>query len=632
MEAKTTTNFFWRQPNTPEIKIVNPADFSKPEIIQKIGNSFGSSAFGLTDVQEIKLRNELSAFFLNNKDIKEKIAKWKAKTEKFRYLPTNEDDFLATYEQPENPYWILVKEIINEFSKPNAPKRIREFAEQLQDSLDLEEDETIMAARISAKLKTVTFMDGVADLRLCYYDNNRDDTFIVGRKAYSAAWSNIKVTPPKWTKNFFCKTTGIRFLISEIIAEHNRHKANRSAAIFYFPTCLFGDICNGLKTILQSPPEIPYWETLLHKLEQRKNLIFTVYFRYDQGGLKIKVIGLTEKHPEDADFELAFKNFNGYTPSEKKIANCIQEQIIEKIAQTEGITGLSNIHRELQEKFQIFNKFFALSSPQTDAELKWYALENLYNTSENKKTFQELKSQRNFLNDTMNQLSNLSQFINLFEEEARKRQIPICVPQIKNDGKVGVSFVNLAPIGMMNQNKEMIPFTMPTINGRMVCLTGRHGGGKSVAGRSVIESIYLAQSGLPVFAESFSVDVKTVLGAVINDEGEGSKATVFVEKVKNLFSEISKVPKEKSLIFIDEIGNSTQEDSGFDLGKLILIALRDKGYSVIFNTQIMRLAEYAKDLGAVCLKVNKNHAFSEGIGDGQMDKLIKESGLDKYFN
>ena len=179
----------------------------------------------------------------------------------------------------------------------------------------------------------------------------------------------------------------------------------------------------------------------------------------------------------------------------------------------------------------------------------------------------------------------------------------------------------------------MAPFSFPELNGRMICLTGRHGRGKSVAGSSVLETLWLAQSGLPVFAKEFSFDVKDVIGAVINDEGHGSTATVFIQKTKNLLENIAKVPSEKSVIFIDEIGKGTQESSGLALGKRLLSTLADKHYSVIFNTQIMGLAEYAQtNVGAKCLKVDNNHQFAPGIGEGEMDELVKEIGLEKYLN
>lgn len=124
-----------------------------------------------------------------------------------------------------------------------------------------------------------------------------------------------------------------------------------------------------------------------------------------------------------------------------------------------------------------------------------------------------------------------------------------------------------------------------------------------------------------------------MIGAVTNDTGDGSTATVFVKKTMNLFENIQKVPAHKSLIFIDEIGKGTQESAGLKLGQQILKALSQNGNSVIFNTQIMKLAEHARDnFQAICLKVDDNHQFQPGIGEGLMEELIHEVGLDKYLN
>lgn len=646
MESKKTSNFFWRNPKeSASIKIVNPLDFSEPEILKQIRrDNLVPNLFGLTDLKEITLRNQLTKFILYNQGIQEKINHWRQKAETFNSLPLKENDFLALYEQNVIPYWEMIKEIIRELSQSNVPMRLQEFAKNLQSSLDLELAETNMAARIAERLKNVTVMEGVVDIRLFGADRNGDHKFILGKKFYSASWSSYKIDAPKWTRNLFCRVTGIKLLVKRITIQRTTKRANRSAAILDFPITLHNDLKDSLRQLLMSQPDKPLnptknkrkknpREELLRNLEYyNSNLIFTVLFSYNDEGLSARVINMRNEVERKESFNFDFDDFDGYTLGERVVAKKIKREIEQKMLISREMMGTLEIYDKLQKYFDLFSKKFFLSSPLTDKELKWYALSNLYRDKENGETYKALTEQRLFTSRTLNELNNLKLAIKLFESEAKKFDVPICAPEIRNDGKVGVSFAMMAPINMMGQNKKMIPITMPIINGRIVCLTGRHGGGKSVAGNSVIENIFLAQSGLPVFAKSFSVDVKTVLGSVTNDHGEGSTATVFVQKVKNLFSEIQKVPKEKSLIFIDEIGKGTQEDQGFALGLKILTALKGQQYSVIFNTQIMRLAEYAKNnLDAVCLKVNKDHSFSEGIGDGQMEQLIKESGLDKYF-
>jgi len=658
MKKKTNgmpDTFFWKNPKKDSpIKIVNPHDFSMPEIIGKLkGKRFVPDSYGITDTREIQLRNEISGYLLSRPDLFGKIVGWKQRAANYQSLPRGENDFLYIYKQETNPYWELIREVIAEFDQPDAPRRLQGMAELLKSALPLEGRESEMAQRISEKLEKVTEMEGMVEVAP-FGDSDKLEKFILGTKSYSAVWSDYEIKYPKWTNTFLAKITGIGKLSKRIIKENARAKANRSAAILEFPSCVYNDLYAGLNNIMSilKPPVEPEVEapipgtpkpkksrkkrdpkTLFYEnLRRDYDLVFTVSFKYNDDGLKARVIGVNRATGREENFDFNFMNFEGYTPKEKAKAAQIRASIREKITTSRKMMGLLETYNDLEKYAGIFSKRFDIASPQTDSALKWYALNNLYLSKENVATYQDLKKQRGGFITLMEQLYNFGRVIELFRAEAQSFNIPLCVPEIRNDGSVGVSFNGMAPINIMSQGVEMIPFTMPIINGRMVCLTGRHGGGKSVAGKSVIENIYLAQSGLPVFAESFSIDVKTVLGAVTNDTGDGSTATVFVEKVKNLFSEIAKVPKEQSLIFIDEIGKGTQESHGFDLGLNILTALKGQQYSVIFNTQIMRLAEHAQnELGAICLKVDKDHTFSEGIGDGQMDQLVKESGLDKFF-
>lgn len=656
---ETPETFFWKNPQkNSRIKIVNPHDFTMPEIIGKLrGKNFVPDSFGITDTREIQLRNEISSYLIDRPELVVKIANWKMLAEKYQSLPRGENEFLFIYKQDRNPYWDLIREVIAEFDEPTTPRRLKGFAELLKSALPLEARESDMAKRISEKLEKVTEMEGMVEIAP-FGESKNLAKFVTGVKSYSAEWSDYEIKYPKWTSAFLAKITGIGRLAKRIIKENAKAKANRSAAILEFPSSVYGDLNSGLENIiaqiLPPPPPEPKIETPLpdttakpkprkrrvkidpreifyHNLQNRYDLVFTVTFRYNSDGLKLRVIGMNRAAREDK-FEFSFADFEGYTQKEKAKAVQIREIIRARIKESRQMMGILETYNELEKYVGLFSKHFEVASPGTDAALKWYALNNLYASKENIATYQELNQQRRKFASIMGQLKSFSAVVEMFRAEAQKLDIPLCVPEIREKGNVGVSFNGMAPINMWSQGAKMVPFTMPIINGRMICLTGRHGGGKSVAGQSVIENIYLAQSGLPVFAESFSLDVKTVLGSVTNDTGDGSTATVFVEKVKNLFSEIAKVPKEQSLIFIDEIGKGTQENHGFNLGLNILTALKGREYSVIFNTQIMRLAEHAQnELGAICLKVDKDHTFSEGIGDGQMDQLVKESGLDQFF-
>ena len=145
--------------------------------------------------------------------------------------------------------------------------------------------------------------------------------------------------------------------------------------------------------------------------------------------------------------------------------------------------------------------------------------------------------------------------------------------------------------------------------------------------------IFIAQSGLLLYADEYTANIKTVIGSVTNEKNEkGSLATVVLKKYTNIFKELENTDKDKVLIFIDEIGKGTQELEGIQVGKDVLKELSRRGYSVVFSTQMTELAEYAESsLNALCIKVDRNHKFSQGIGAGELISLSKSVGLDKYI-
>ena len=230
------------------------------------------------------------------------------------------------------------------------------------------------------------------------------------------------------------------------------------------------------------------------------------------------------------------------------------------------------------------------------------------------------------------------------EEFAEAFNSPVTVPEILDDDKHVVDFQNLLPVHMLikqwqkkvlNLEKMIKPVLInnfPQINGNIVFLTGFHGGGKTTAGQSAVLMSYLALSGIPVWADSFSINRKTALGSIISSEGAESTATVLLNKSTALVKTASELPNNQVLFFIDEIGKGTQEVSGTQLGLDIFETFKSKGISLLVNSQNTNLAELAKKhYGAFCIKVDEKHAFSPGIAGGGYDKLRKKTGINKYL-
>jgi len=148
-----------------------------------------------------------------------------------------------------------------------------------------------------------------------------------------------------------------------------------------------------------------------------------------------------------------------------------------------------------------------------------------------------------------------------------------------------------------------------------------------------VENIFLAQSGLPVLGRGFRLNPKEILGLVFVERGEGSTAELLVGKILKIMQGIKRAKGSKIVLVFDELGTGTQEASGLKLGKRVLSKLNEReAITVIFNTQIIALAEFAQNnLGAKCLQLDKKHRILPGIGEGKMEEMVQETGLDKFL-
>jgi hypothetical protein len=652
---------FWNYRNIKRLKILNPDDFQIPLIIsedfQKMYGKEFVKSLGLADSNEINTRNEFIRFLYERPELRQKINDWNKSKSQTYNLPDDENAFLYYYKN-ENPYWLIVNEFLAEMQKDeHCPKKVKSFVQQTVSEVNnLFKMEKETADAISEKLSKVTRMEGVVEFlvtrknEITMYrpdeeDNSPYEPTIIGQKAFSAVWTKDYIAPiPRWTRRWFWRFSGITYLIQKFANRYASAKAKRSAIIETFPQSIITDLQNGICQMLElnllktkNAKRLGLRRKKIHQfLSTMPNLRLKVYFQYNNNGLKMNLISVKQviKSTIVSSKSLSYnRNYNGYTDKERKTITKNIETINHEVSESLAMQGVIKIMEFIKSDLNwSIGQLKCIKSPVTDQIFKWVYIRNLYNSPEHREAYKALTRQRHYFWQGMSDLHKFCGIINYFINTAKQHNLPLCMPIINNE-KVGISFKKMAPIDMMHQNESMVPFSFPTINGHILCLTGKHGRGKSVAGNSILENLWLVQSGLPVFAESFNTDIKEMIGAVTNDSGDGSTATVFVKKTKNLFENINKVPAHKSLIFIDEIGKGTQENSGLKLGRQILKVLSGNGNSVIFNTQIMKLAEYARDnYKAICLKVNDKHQFEPGIGEGEMEELIKEIGLDKYLN
>jgi len=625
-------------PDLARIRVINPSDVGIKESLKNLGFSELEirTDLGICDPDEVRERNHLMHLLFDNPELRESIKSLNHDSFRLK-VPSNENDFLWFYNQQENPYWSGVKKVVELLQKAKAnnpgkfPKSMEQFLLDLLEALPIESNETTFSKRVAAQLENVALMEGIFSIDIFW--DEEDGQFHVGRSNFSyihgyklfniSYATEYSVRLAKWIKSGFYRSLGITKLVERIAKKRKKEMARRSAVINSYTNNLEEDLANGFEN------------TVMRYLRTRKpvtkggDITFTCYFSYGKKGLRLMPIAAEQPGFKRFSFKLDF-DLSTATPQQKKAIKKRSGKIDDLMNQ--ALTGAKTlgVYASLPDDF--FGKSVRIDSTGTDRDFRWFALGQMYHHKTFRTIFEEIDSQREYFFDVIRQLNDVSEKISKFEEKAAAQNYDLCIPEISFVKHSGVHFVDMVPISLIGETNKLVPISLDRINGQMVGLTGHHGGGKTVAGKAILENVFLAISGMPVFAKKFSTDVKTVLGAVTNDSGDGSTATVFIKKVMSLMQEISVVSVDESLIFIDEIGKGTQQESGLGLGKDILTALKKGGNSVLFNTQILELAKYAQDnLNAACYKVDENHQFVRGIAGGNIEKLVKEIGLDKFL-
>lgn len=443
-------------------------------------------------------------------------------------------------------------------------------------------------------------------------------------------WLDWKWLPTWWL--------GISWVARSLIEWRNlmiKGAAFKEMVIENMPTGTLSDIEIGL--IAKLKKLIPDFAREIHGSTVK------LYFSYSKEGLRIHIYDLLPSSfstiPKDLqpidDFEWVFE---GYSPERKRMIeedrNTYCQTIYSHHDALNSARFVDNVHKQHPS---FFFKGTVIPSPRTDASHKWFAINNLYRSALLRSTYNKLEELREFVRNHATILGEVAWILMTLREKAKKLGTVLSVPEIVTGDQHIVDFEEIYPIHLLPyaNREKLVPIrSLPSINGQVVGLTGTHGGGKTVTGQTLVEFIYLAQSGLPILGKGLKLNIKRILGIVFIERGSGgSTCQTLVKKIANIFKAIKGKDGNQIVVFLDELGTGTQEDDGLDLGKDVLAALQRRGVSVIFSTQITDLARYAQlELGAECLQFDAQHRISKGIGTGQLTTLRKTSGLDRYLN
>jgi len=642
---------FWKEwvAKRRPLRFINPGDFPRERILNSLGilASPLAESFGVSDPEEIRRRQEVMRYLVESPDFR----RWLLWGYEDSPLPLKENAFLRYFdpEREHNPYWKLVHDFIEFLCTGDLPlpPNLQTLLKALEQSLALEECERQLGQMISELVKNIAVIEGIMTFSVSAYRNEdgswkvsdlfyeHEQSSVHGHRMFSSALTELeRYKYPEWyyrPKSFQSRVglKGLHHWKAERFNAKQKREAYQGMVIDKVSDGLLADIAYGLVKQLNSFS----WDESIGSWLSRSKL--KVYFSYSRYGLQVRTISWEPSSFFEPAARFDFADYQGYSEAKLAlIAKAHRELINEAKEQRRRIeAGLLTAKIEAQGP-NFLREPFLVDSPRTDREHRWFALSNLYQSNMLQPVYQALLRHREFFNKSIGELKNMAILADKLSRKAQEIGSPLCWPEFILDGRGVVAFEEVYPLHLLGKVAKPVAIRkLSDLNGQMVVFTGKHGGGKTVTSLAIAENIFLAQSGLPVFGRGFRLNPKKILGLVFIERGDGSTAEMLVKKIVNIMKGIRKVDGSQVVLVFDELGAGTQEVSGLTLGQDLLTKLSERnGISIVFNTQITSLAEFAQSkLGARCFQLDANHQILPGIGPGGMDELRDRLGLNRLL-
>ena len=648
---------FWNK-KVGQLEFINSSDFRKERLLSILGVSSSPLAkdFGITDREEILRRQRLFKFFLKNPEVADMISGINLRS---MDIPREGQDFLDYFrpERKHNPFWQMVEDFVEKVAScPKAPWEITalgKFLKTTKDSLETEEKE--MVAEVSREIIKATYIEGMITYGFVFREdgiklNNKNEAKVFGFKKYAYGLSN-KVKEPKLLK-WASENRILRSLRLGGIAEKIFNWRVKKKDELRHSNLIVEHLPESIELAIKA-----FIENNMRKVSQPGEIHYSgniqIYFRYSDDGLQIQLIDANIKLERDniriAKLYLADKHFPGYSYRKIKQIRKGDAALNDSIEQSLTNTAKANFlalfnHRAM---YGICNKLVTIADdqpymPNVNNEFSWYSVSYLLGKSSINDSCTRIIEYRNYLRNKLEIISQIVEISTTLRLKSQKWGKGLSFPDILGETDHLIMLKNLNPIHLIGENNnektltasDLVPINyLPALNGNMFVFTGQNAGGKSAAEEAIVNAIYMAQSGLPVFAEAFSLNIKNKIGMVFLERGHGSTCELLLRKTKAILESIEGASKNGVVLVLDEIGTGTQELDGFAYGKRLLKKLSDSHCSVISSTQITELACYAKkNLGAFCFNFNSEHQIKPGIGTGGINKLMVEIGIETMLN
>jgi DNA mismatch repair ATPase MutS len=175
-----------------------------------------------------------------------------------------------------------------------------------------------------------------------------------------------------------------------------------------------------------------------------------------------------------------------------------------------------------------------------------------------------------------------------YMKRIKERGYPFSIPSFTKDGSIhvkGLYNLLLAKVG------KAVPNDIHTDGVRRIfIITGMNGGGKTTFTISLGQLVFLSTLGLPVPATEARIPFFTSIMTAfsVEEDRRGGVSRLEQDVVRAL--EILKHANTSTLVIANELFSTTTSDEGFQLAKLFLSELRERGAYCLYVTFIPRVA------------------------------------------
>ena len=658
----------------PLIKWINETGFRKERHFEIRGIE-KDDEFGIADTTETLRRQEIMKYLVSNEKVRELIKPSLFNTDLPEYWYRGQR--FVNYFNPEhrNAFWEKVDQVINALSSTgHLPPAIEEFVLNLASAkLRFEQEETKLTNYAVKEFLYSTNIEGTMILRLNFSEkkpHEKEEHGMSVVEVETAGYRLYALNPPdefsmeysKWNRKFW-RATGVFQIMSFINEQIYWGGVNRWAkpiVITECPNIILEEIKDYLgERVVQHINRGyggPDGEAMAKLLKDDDIHIFFSY-TYGANGLRIKMLGLNEKSMEVSEsFEKEWVKTELRTPFAyfdlKMLDNITSAK--NRIKREVYLRGLSTKFIPLFEKWLkancasdfISDEGLEISDDNIDREYKWRHVEHVCQTKERRDTFARIVEIRRYVDEHINRFGKIVAVANAFVERSKEWNLPLTFPVIVEGNEPTLSFKRIWPVSLIGRKtsdsngkkievKDLHPIcALGEISGRLSIMTGENGAGKSTTGEEILGLIYDSAAGFPLFdGQGVFLSMKKVVGTVFIERGDGSTMQLSMKKMADVITEAEKIEdKSQMFIFIDELGTGTTKDEGFKLGEAYLWKLRKMGCTVLVNTQITELAEFAKnELGANCLQMDGEHYIRSGVGTADVRDLAERMGLSKVL-